>query len=154
MSNNMKKIKIIKTFALKRKVKLHFMKWGDNVLASDKHQSNSLFWFSTSMFQFFLFPKWVLKKILWRNYKDNLKISWKRSKRDWESCKNLQTFCLCSLGLQKKVHLFLFQFINFFLLRNPLQYPRLRELLKQLEKTREIVRKNWGDITLESPWDR
>jgi len=30
----------------------------------------------------------------------------------------------------------------------------LRELLKQLEKMREILRKHQGDITLESPKDR
>jgi hypothetical protein len=56
----------------------------------------------------FLFLEWVLKKVLWRNYKDHLKRScrsWKGSKRDWKNNRNLQTFFLCNLGLQKKVHL-------------------------------------------------
>jgi hypothetical protein len=37
MSNNMKKIQIIKTLALKQKVKCHFMKQGDYVLEGNKH---------------------------------------------------------------------------------------------------------------------
>jgi hypothetical protein len=37
MSNNLKKIQIIKMLALKRKMKCHFMKHGDNVLEGGKH---------------------------------------------------------------------------------------------------------------------
>jgi hypothetical protein len=39
----MKKIEIIKTLALKQKMKCHFMKQGDNVLEGDKHHNDSLF---------------------------------------------------------------------------------------------------------------
>jgi len=99
---------------------------------------------------FFLFLEWVLKKALWKNYRDNLEKScrsWKRRKKDWESNINLQTFCFYSLGLQTKVCLFL-------LLWNLFQDPNLKKLLKQLEKTNEIVRKHWGDITLKSLEDK
>jgi hypothetical protein len=71
MSNYLK-IQIIKTLALKQKVKCHFMKWGDNILEGGKHQNNSLFSFSTNKFQFFLSLESMLKKFLWRNYKCNL----------------------------------------------------------------------------------
>ncbi len=37
MSNNVKKIQIIKTLALKQKVKRHFMKRGDNISKGNKH---------------------------------------------------------------------------------------------------------------------
>jgi hypothetical protein len=144
MSNNLKKIQIIKMLALKQKVKCHFMKQGDNISEGSKQQSDYLFLFSISKFQLFLFPKWVLKKILWRYYKNSLKKScwsWKRNKKDWNNNKNLQTFFLCNLGLQNKVCLFLLQFIRL-LFRNPLWYPSLKELLKQLGKTRKIVRKH------------
>jgi hypothetical protein len=51
------KIKITKTLALKRKVKCHFMKRGDYILEGGKHQNDSLFSLSTSMFQSFLSPE-------------------------------------------------------------------------------------------------
>ncbi len=53
MLNNLKKIQIIKTLALKRKVKQHFMKQGDNASEGGKHYNNSLFSFSISRFQSF-----------------------------------------------------------------------------------------------------
>jgi len=56
MINNMKKVKIIKTLALKQKVKRHFMKRGDNISESGNHQINYLFSFSINKFQSFLFP--------------------------------------------------------------------------------------------------
>jgi hypothetical protein len=108
-------------------------------------------------FNRFLFPKWMLKKVLWRNYKDNLKRScrsWKRSKRDWKSNRNLQTFCLCNSGLQKDVCFFFLEFIILLFLRNLFRYPNLKELLNNLEKMRKIIKKHWGDITLKSPKDR
>jgi len=37
MSNNLKKIQIIKMMALKQKVKHHFMKCGDNISEGGKH---------------------------------------------------------------------------------------------------------------------
>jgi hypothetical protein len=55
--NNVKKIQIVKMLALKRKVKRHFMKQGDNTSKGSKHYNDSLFLFSTSKFQFFLSPK-------------------------------------------------------------------------------------------------
>jgi len=48
MSNNLKKIQIIKTLALKRKVKRHFMKRGDYVSEGNKHHSDYLFLLYTS----------------------------------------------------------------------------------------------------------
>ncbi len=50
MSNNLKKIQIIKMMALKQKVKCHFMKCGDNISEGGKHQNDSLFSFSTNKF--------------------------------------------------------------------------------------------------------
>jgi hypothetical protein len=64
MSNNLKKIQIVKTLALKRKVKRHFMKQGDNTLEGGNHQSDSLFLFSTSMFQLFFVSKMNAKESL------------------------------------------------------------------------------------------
>jgi hypothetical protein len=55
--------------------------------------------------------------------------------------KILQIFCLCNPTLQNEVCHFLLLFIILFLLRDLLQYPSLRKLLKQLEKTRKITRK-------------
>ncbi len=37
MLNNLKKMQIIKTLALKQKVKRHFMKCGDNISKGGKH---------------------------------------------------------------------------------------------------------------------
>jgi hypothetical protein len=62
--------------------------------------------------------------------------SWKRSKRDWENNINLQTFCLCNLGLKKEVRLFLIQFIILLLLINLLSYPSLKELLNNQKKNK------------------
>jgi hypothetical protein len=50
MSNNIKKIQIIEMLAVKRKVRHHFMKRGDNVSKGGNHQSNSLFSLFTSRF--------------------------------------------------------------------------------------------------------
>ncbi len=54
MSNNLKKIKIIKTLALKQKVKRHFMKRGDNVSKGGNHQNNFFFHFLQVGFNRFL----------------------------------------------------------------------------------------------------
>jgi len=86
---------------LKQKVKCHFMKQGEYISEGDKDQNTSLFSFSIKQIAFFLFPEWVQKKVLWKNCKDNLEKgcrSWKKNKRDRESSKILQTFCLCNLG--------------------------------------------------------
>jgi len=132
MSNNLKKIQIIKMIALKQKVKCHFMKCGDNISEVENTRMILCFHFLQTNFNRFLSLKWMLKKVLWKNCKDSIEKSywsWKRSKRDWKSNRNLQTFCLYNLGLQKEVHLFFLQFI-ILLLKNPLQYPSMRELLK------------------------
>jgi hypothetical protein len=50
--------------ALKRKVKHHFMKQGDNISKGDKHQSNFLFSFSTSRFQSFFVSRMSAEEIL------------------------------------------------------------------------------------------
>jgi hypothetical protein len=54
MLNNLKKIQIIKTLALKWKVRPHFMKRGDNILKGGNHQNDFLFSFPISKFQSFL----------------------------------------------------------------------------------------------------
>ncbi len=64
MSNNLKKIQIIKMLALKRKVKCHFMKQGDNISEGNKQQNNSLFLFSTSKFQSFFVSKMSVEENL------------------------------------------------------------------------------------------
>ncbi len=53
MLNNVNEIQIIKTLALKQKVKCHFMKQGDNTSKGEKHYNDYLFFFSTSRFQSF-----------------------------------------------------------------------------------------------------
>jgi hypothetical protein len=53
MSNNVKKMQIIKMLALKQKVGHHFMKRGDNVSKGGNHQSDFLFSFSINKFQSF-----------------------------------------------------------------------------------------------------
>jgi hypothetical protein len=73
--NDLKKIQIIKMLALKRKMKCHFMKQGDNTSKGAKHKNDSLTLFITSKFQIFLSLELVLKKVLWRNCKDSLKRS-------------------------------------------------------------------------------
>jgi hypothetical protein len=45
MSNNLKKLEIIKALAVKQKVKHHFMKRGDNVSKGSKHHNDYLFHF-------------------------------------------------------------------------------------------------------------
>jgi hypothetical protein len=50
MSNNLKKVQIIKMLALKQNVKRHFMKQGDYVSEGIKHHNDSLFLFYASMF--------------------------------------------------------------------------------------------------------
>jgi len=53
MSNNLKKIQIIKMLALKQKMRHHFMKRGDNVSKGGNHHDDSLFSFSIIKFQLF-----------------------------------------------------------------------------------------------------
>jgi hypothetical protein len=65
--NNLKKIKIIKMLALKRKVKHHFMKQGDNASKGGKHYNNSLLSFSTSRFQSFFVSRMNAKKSFMEN---------------------------------------------------------------------------------------
>jgi hypothetical protein len=60
--NNVKKIQIIKMLALKRKVKRHFMKQGDNTSKGSKHYNDSLFLFSTSKFELFFVSKMNVEK--------------------------------------------------------------------------------------------
>ncbi len=67
MLNNLKKIKIIKMLALKRKVKHHFMKQGDNTSEGGKHYNNSLLSFSTSMFQSFFVSRMNAKFFFMEN---------------------------------------------------------------------------------------
>jgi len=133
---------MIKTLAIKRKVKCHFMKWGDNASEGGKHYNNSLFLFLQIGSSCFLSLEWVLKKVLWRNCKENLERScrsWKRSKKDCENNKKLQMFCLYSLSLQKEVCVFLFQSILLLLLlRNILQYPNLRKLLRNQKNQKRL----------------
>jgi hypothetical protein len=92
-------------------------------------------------FNYFLFPKWVLKKVLWKIYKGSLDKScksWKRSKRDWESNRNLQTFCLYNPSFRKKVCLF-FSPIYF-------SYSSLKSfLISKFEKVFEAIWKNNKD---------
>jgi hypothetical protein len=55
MSNNLKKIQIIKMLALKQKMKHQFMKRGDSVSRGDNHHNDYLFSFPISKFQLFHF---------------------------------------------------------------------------------------------------
>jgi hypothetical protein len=45
MSNNLKKLQVIKALAVKQKVRHHFMKRGDNFSKGSKHHNDYLFYF-------------------------------------------------------------------------------------------------------------
>jgi hypothetical protein len=62
MSNNLLKVQIIETLALKRKMNHHFMKRGDNISEGGNHKSDSLFLFSKNMFQSFTVSKMSAKE--------------------------------------------------------------------------------------------
>jgi len=62
VSNNVKKVRVIKTLALKWKVKCHFMKWGDNASKVANITITLCFCFLQVGSSCFLFPKWALKK--------------------------------------------------------------------------------------------
>ncbi len=133
MSNNLKKIQIIKTLVLKQKVKHHFMKHGDIVLEGDKHQNDSLFLFSTSRFQSFFVSRMSVEEKLVEKLQRQSKVKLEKLKEEQERLRERQKFTnilpLQSRSLERGPP-FLLQFIIFLLLRNPFQYPSLKELLK------------------------
>jgi hypothetical protein len=67
MSNNLKKVQIIKMLALKQKVKCHFMKWGDNISKGGNHYSDYLFSFSTNRSQLFFVSRMSVEERLVEN---------------------------------------------------------------------------------------
>jgi hypothetical protein len=104
-----------------------------------------------------LFSKWVQKKVLWKNCKDNLEKNdrtWEKNKINKENSRYLQIFCLCNLGFEKEVRHFLLLFILLFPLKDLFRYLSLKKLLKRLEKTKDITGKLWKDIILGSPKER
>jgi len=119
VSNNVKKIQIIKTLALKWKVKRHFMKWNDNALEGDKHYGN-FFLFYTNRFQLFFVSKMSVEESFMEKLRIQSKeklLKLKKEQKNRKSNKNLQTICFYNLGLQKEVCLFLLQFILLLILK-------------------------------------
>ncbi len=85
MSNNVKKIKIIKTLALKQKVKHHFMKRGDNISEGNKHYNDFLFSFSTRKLQSFVVSKMNVEKIIMEKLQRKFREKLQKLKEEQES---------------------------------------------------------------------